>query len=107
MGDFNDTPDSAPLQTLLNTQNLTDVLKIKFGNDIEKTYTYFFKKKLQIDYLLVSKPLKDAFKDAGVERRGMFELNTHSNGAEKRFDTVTSIANAASDHAGIWAEFNI
>ncbi|MBP6024365.1 endonuclease/exonuclease/phosphatase family protein [Ferruginibacter sp.] len=107
MGDFNDTPDSAPLQTLLNTQNLTDVLKIKFGNDIEKTYTYFFKKKLQIDYLLVSKPLKDAFKDAGVERRGMFELNTHSNGTEKRFDTVTSIANAASDHAGIWAEFNI
>jgi endonuclease/exonuclease/phosphatase family metal-dependent hydrolase len=107
MGDFNDTPDSAPLQTLLNTQNLTDVLKLKFGNDIEKTYTYFFKKKLQIDYLLVSKPLKDAFKDAGVERRGMFELNTHSNGAEKRFDTVTSIANAASDHAGVWADFNI
>ena len=107
MGDFNDTPDSAPLQTLLNTQNLTDVLKLKFGNDIEKTYTYFFKKKLQIDYLLVSKPLKDAFKDAGVERRGMFELNTHSNGTEKRFDTVTSIANAASDHAGVWADFNI
>lgn len=107
MGDFNDTPDSKPLQTLLNTQNLTDVLKLKFGNDIDKTYTYFYKQKSQIDFILVSKPLKDAFTDAGVERRGMFELNTLSNGAEKRFPTVTSVANAASDHAGIWAEFNV
>jgi len=107
LGDFNDTPDSNPLQTLLNTQNLTDVLKLKFSNDIEKTYTYFYKQKSQIDFILVSKPLKDAFKDAGVERRGMFELNNLSNGTEKRFDTVTAISNAASDHAGVWAEFNI
>ena len=107
LGDFNDTPDSNPLQTLLNTQNLTDVLKLKFGNDVEKTYTYFFKKKNQIDFILVSKPLKDKFKDAGVERRGMFELDTLSNGTEKRFDTVTAPSNAASDHAGVWAEFDI
>ncbi len=107
LGDFNDTPDSKPLQAMLNTQNLTDVLKIKFGTDTEKTYTYFYKQKTQIDFILVSKPLKDAFVDAGVERRGMFELNNLSGGTEKRFDTVTSIANAASDHAGIWAEFNI
>lgn len=107
LGDLNDTPDSKPLQTLLNTQNLTDVLKLKFGNEIEKSYTYFYKKKTQIDYILVSKPLKDAFKDAGVERRGMFEINTLSNGAETRFDTVTSPSNAASDHGGVWAEFDI
>ena len=107
LGDFNDTPGSAPLQTLLNTQNLTDVLKLKFGNDIEKTYTYYYNKKDQIDFILVSKPLKDAFADAGVERRGMFELNELSGGAEKRFDTVTAPSNAASDHAGVWAEFNI
>lgn len=107
LGDLNDTPDSKPLQTLLNTQNLTDVLKLKFGNDIEKTYTYFYKKKTQIDYILVSKPLKDAFKDAGVERRGMFDINTLSNGAETRFDTVTAPSNAASDHGGVWAEFDI
>lgn len=107
MEDFNDDSGSNTLKTLMNTQNLTDVLKLKFGNDIEKTYTYFYKQKLQIDYILVSKLLKDAFVNAGVERRGMFELNNLSNGTEKRFDTVTAISNAASDHAAIWAEFNI
>ncbi len=107
LGDFNDTPDSKPLQTLLNTQNLTDVLKLKFGNDVDKTYTYFYKKKNQIDFILVSKPLKEKFKDAGVERRGMFELDTISNGTEKRFNTVTAPSNAASDHGGVWAEFDI
>ncbi len=107
IGDFNDTPDSKPLQQLLNTQNLFDVLQLKFSNDIDKRYTYFFKKKIQIDYILVSKPLKDLFVDAGVERRGMFELDTLSNGAEKRFDTVTAISNAASDHAAVWADFKI
>lgn len=107
MGDFNDTPDSKPLQNLLNTQNLTNVLKLKFGKDINKTYTYFYKQKSQIDFILVSKPLKDAFADAGVERRGMFELNNLSNGTESRFPTVTASSNAASDHAGVWADFNI
>ena len=67
----------------------------------------FFKKKIQIDFILVSKPLKDLFVDAGVERRGMSELDTLSNGAEKRFDTVTAVSNAASDHAAVWADFNI
>jgi endonuclease/exonuclease/phosphatase family metal-dependent hydrolase len=107
LGDFNDTPDSNPLKDLLATPDLFDVLNLKFGNDIEKTYTYFFKKKMQIDYILVSKPLKDLFKDAGVERRGMFEIDTLSNGTEHRFDTITASSNAASDHAAIWADFNL
>jgi endonuclease/exonuclease/phosphatase family metal-dependent hydrolase len=107
LGDFNDSPNSKPLQTLLTTANLTDVLKLKFGNDIDKTYTYFYKQKTQIDFILVSNPLKEAFKNAGVERRGMFELNTLSNGTESRFPTVTAVSNAASDHAGVWADFNI
>ena len=107
IGDFNDTPDSKPLQQLLNTANLTDVLHLKFGNDSEKRYTYFYKKKTQIDFILVSKPLSNLFKDAGVERRGMFALNDLTNGAEKRFDTVTSPANAASDHAAVWVDLDI
>lgn len=107
LGDFNDTPGSNPLKDLLAVPNLFDVLQLKFGGDIEKTYTYFFKKKLQIDYILVSKPLKDLFTDAGVERRGMFEIDTLSNGAEHRFDTITASSNAASDHAAVWADFNI
>ncbi len=108
LGDFNDTPDSKPLKNLLSTQNLFDVLQLKFGNNNEeKRYSYFFKKKLQIDFILVSKPLKDVFKDAGLERRGMFEINTLSGGEETRFDTVTAASNAASDHAAVWADFDL
>jgi len=107
VGDFNDTPDSKPLKQLLNTSNLSDVLQLKFGTDIVSRYTYFFQKKTQIDFILVSKPLADLFKDAGVERRGMFALNDLTNGAEKRFDTVTSPANAASDHGAVWVDLDI
>jgi endonuclease/exonuclease/phosphatase family metal-dependent hydrolase len=107
LGDFNDTPDSAPLKPLLNLPDLSDVLHLQFGSDINKTYTYFFKKKIQIDFLLVSKPLATAFAGAGVERRGMFDLNKLSNGAEARFPSVTAPSNAASDHAGVWADFTI
>ena len=107
LGDFNDTPDSKPLKDLLGTADLFDVLKLKFGTDIEKTYTYFYKGKTHLDFILVSKPLKDVFTDAGVERRGMFGLNELSNGTEKRFDTITAPSNAASDHAAVWADFNI
>jgi endonuclease/exonuclease/phosphatase family metal-dependent hydrolase len=107
LGDFNDTPDSKPLKDLLAVPNLFDVLQLKFGNDADKRYTYFFKQKIQIDFILVSKPLKDIFKDAGVERRGMFELDNLSGGIEKRFDTVTAASNAASDHAAVWADFDI
>jgi endonuclease/exonuclease/phosphatase family metal-dependent hydrolase len=107
LGDFNDTPDSNPLKDLLAVPNLFDVLQVKFGNNIDNTYTYFFKKKIQIDYLLVSKPLKDVMADAGVERRGMFDIDTLSNGAVNRFPTITAPSNAASDHAAVWADFNV
>lgn len=107
IGDFNDTPGSKPLEQLLNTDNLSDVLQLKFGDDADKRYTYFFQKKAQIDFILLSKPLAALFKDAGVERRGMFALNDITNGQEKRFDTVTSPANAASDHGAVWVHLDI
>lgn len=108
VGDFNDTPDTAALSPLLNMQNLHDVLQLEFGNKKENRWTYQYQNKLdQIDYLLVSKPLKDVFQKAGVERRGMFDLVKHSKGTEVSFKTVTSPANAASDHGAVWADFNI
>jgi endonuclease/exonuclease/phosphatase family metal-dependent hydrolase len=45
LGDLNDTPDSKPLKELLNAANLFDVLDLKFGNEVDKKYTYFYKKK--------------------------------------------------------------
>jgi hypothetical protein len=78
-----------------------------------KRWTYYYKKFEQIDFILVSKPLKDRFRKAGVERRGMHKLKkltTSSNGlvdVEKEYDAVTHWANAASDHGAVWAEFDL
>jgi len=112
-GDLNDNPASAPLQPLLDVQNLFDVLELQFPNDPMKRWTYHYDKFEQIDFILVSKPLKDRFSQAGVERRGIHNLKklTTESGrlvdVEQQYDTVTSWANAASDHGAVWAEFEI
>lgn len=110
-GDFNDNPSSAALQPLLKVKNLYDVLELQFPGDPHKRWTYHFKQFEQIDFILVSEPLKKRFLRAKVERRGMDgleELTTSSNGlvsVETEYKTVTSWTNAASDHGAVWAEF--
>lgn len=107
-GDFNDSPERPPLtlQPLLSVNGLTDVLALKFANPADR-WTYYYKKPEQIDFILVSDPLKAACKDAGIERRGIFDLVKITKGKEKSYETVTSYANSASDHAGVWAEFSV
>ena len=113
-GDMNDTPDSDPLQPLLGVPNLFDVLELQFGDHPELRWTYEYKKAFdQIDYVLVSKPLKERLKKAGVERRGIFGLHGLTSGTagriptETEFSTVTEPGNAASDHGAVWAEFRL
>jgi endonuclease/exonuclease/phosphatase family metal-dependent hydrolase len=113
-GDMNDTPESGPLAPLLTVPNLFDVLGLQFGNQRERRWTYEYRGAFdQIDYMLVSKPHKDAFVAAGEERRGMYDLarlTANTNGAvpvETEFDTVTHWTNAASDHGAVWAEFRL
>ena len=92
MGDMNDTPDSAPLAPLMAVADMHDVLELAFGNDMTKRWTYEYRgKKEQIDLILVSKPLKDAFTGADVDRSGMFGVG----------------AQAASDHGAVWATFDL
>jgi endonuclease/exonuclease/phosphatase family metal-dependent hydrolase len=105
-GDLNDTPDSAPLAPLLGVPNLFDVLALQFPNAADR-WSYHYKKNEQIDYLLVSKPLRDAFVTAGVERRGMFEVDKFSAGAIAPYREVTSDTVSASDHGAVWADFNL
>jgi len=111
-GDFNDNPTSAPLQPLLKVVNMYDVLELQFPDDPMKRWTYYWDQLEQIDFVLVSKPLKDRFRKAGVIRRGMYglkKLTTASSGLvdlEEEYDTVTHWTNAASDHGAVWAEFN-
>jgi hypothetical protein len=56
----------------------------------------------QLDYLLVSSALNAKLTDKGIERRGIFK-----NGHVAPFNTVTSMVNQASDHALVWADFNV
>jgi len=111
-GDLNDTPDSAPLKPLMSVPNLFDVLELQYPNDPSKRWTYHYKSFEQIDYLLISKPLKQRLIKAGVARKGMPNLHklTTDNPSvqtEKEYPTVTSWRNAASDHGAVWAEFSL
>ena len=110
-GDFNDNPKSPSLKPLLDVKNLYDVLDLQYPDHPLKRWTYHYKEFEQIDFLLVSKPLKDSFVKSGVERRGIANLKkmtTSSKGLvdiETEYNTVTSLANSASDHGAVWADF--
>lgn len=103
-GDLNDTPDSAPLKPLMSVPGLYDVLDIVSADD---RWTYHFRDNQQIDYILVSRPLKAALKRAGVFRGGMYDVGKHSTRGETRMRSITSDANSASDHGCVWADFDI
>ena len=112
-GDFNDTPDSPALAPLLGVPDLHDVLELQFGADPTRRWTYHYRSFDQIDFVLVSSPLRDAFREAGVIRRGIAGLHalTSAPGSgvpdEKEYETVTAFSNQASDHAAVWAEFDL
>lgn len=112
-GDFNDTPDSPALAPLLGTNALYDVLALQFGADVSRRWTYHFETFDQIDFLLVSRPLRDAFKEAGVIRQGIHGLRALTSALnsgvpeEREYETVTSFSNQASDHGAVWATFEL
>jgi endonuclease/exonuclease/phosphatase family metal-dependent hydrolase len=68
-GDLNDDPTSPQLKPLLDLYNLHDVLELQFPGDPPRHWTYHYDDFEQIDYILVSTPLKQRFLGAGVERR--------------------------------------
>lgn len=106
-GDMNDTPDSEPMSPLLEVSGLHDVLEWKFGDEMSQRWTYKYRDELnQIDYLLVSTPLKNALKNAGVERRGIHQIDEVIEGLSA-FPTVTHWTTAASDHGAVWADFEV
>ena len=106
-GDFNDTPDSATLAPLTRMNGIKDVFELKFGSNNDERWTYHYKKNEQIDFILVSDALAAKFVTAGAERRGIFDIEKITKGAVKRFEEIKEYKDTASDHAGIWAEFNI
>ena len=99
-GDFNDTPDSDPLASLL-TDGFEDVMSHpNYPTDRPGTYGTGLKNN-KIDYLIMSPKLQERLQNTGIERRGSYHPNTWD-----PFPSVTGKINEASDHHLIWADFD-
>ncbi len=108
MGDFNDTPESTPLRSLTAHPGLHDVLGLAFGEDPAARWTYHYRGAYnQIDFLLVSSALRSRWIGAGLERRGIAQLEKLTGGEQKSWPSVDSWRTAASDHAAVWADFDL
>ncbi len=115
LGDFNDTPDSAPLQPLLKGSDLRDVSEHEkfvvgefnvppsnknkgigtfgLGNDNDK-----------IDYILLSPALFSRVTSAGLFRKGAWPGSR-----PKRWEVYEQLSeevHAASDHHVIWVNID-
>ena len=104
-GDFNDTPNRAPLAPLLSGTNLRDAMThpryTSKPNALPGTFgTGSVSNK--IDYLLLSPALWGRVQDVDVERRGVWAPRTFPH-----FPTVTRMQDAASDHAAVWVDLQI
>lgn len=106
VGDFNDEPDSAPLAPLVATPGLHDAFDVVNRPPFDRWTYYYASKKVfnRIDQIYVSAALKPFVAAAGIERRGIADLEKLSKGKEKSFPEVTSWSTAASDHAAVWVD---
>ena len=107
LGDFNDTPDSAPLKSLIVNTDLRDVSTLGPGvfDDTGRTGTYGTGRD-KIDYILCSPDLIKLATSAGIFRKGVWRGPRVTN-PWKMYDTIESEGQSASDHAAIWAELSL
>lgn len=99
IGDFNAPADNESLKPLLEKDGLYNV---NLELDSDKRGTYRTGKK-QLDYIVVSKALKDRLENVYIERRGVFTTTDKW----VPYDTVKSRKTEASDHAVVVADFKI
>jgi endonuclease/exonuclease/phosphatase family metal-dependent hydrolase len=106
VGDFNDTPDSAPLAPLLqNGSELRDIVTHPnfvgdgrpgtFGNGTASN---------KIDYILLSPELFAKVTGGGIFRKGVWG-GVHGT-LFPHYEEMTAPIHAASDHAAIWADID-
>lgn len=108
-GDLNELPNSASLAPLLERAGLRNTFRKlprkadrwTYGGDATPS------KNDQIDYLLVSEALWPRLQRVEIERRGIWGPTGKVRTKYPPFDTVTSDTTAASDHAAVWAEFDL
>jgi predicted extracellular nuclease len=107
VGDFNDTPQSDPLQPLLaEGSDLQDIfIHPRFQSDGRPGTYGNGTKSDKIDYILLSPKLFARVKRCGVWRNGVWggkngKLFPH-------YDEMTEAIHAASDHAAIWVDIDL
>ncbi|KUN33754.1 hydrolase [Streptomyces longwoodensis] len=99
-GDFNDEPSSPGLRAVLGT-GLKDAMSHGGYAGPPGTIGTCRTAEQKIDYLMFSPALWDTVEHVEVERRGIWAPRTF-----KHFDTVTSKATQASDHAALYADLD-
>ena len=108
-GDFNELPRSDSLAPLLKLRGLRNSFE-KLPNDADR-WTHrddaLPSKNDQIDYLLVSEGLWPQLRAVGIERRGVWSETKKVRTKYPPLPTVTGDTNSASDHAAIWADFDL
>lgn len=108
-GDFNELPQSESLAPILEPENLRNSFeKLDAGAD---RWTHrddaIPSKNDQIDYLLISDALWPRLQQVGIERRGVWANAQKTRAKYPPLTTVTGDTNSASDHAAVWADFDL
>ncbi len=107
LGDFNDTPDSAPLAPILQQgSDLKDVSQHPNYQDDGRPGTHGNgTASSKFDYILLSPSLWATVQQAGIERRGVWG---GKNGTLwPILPEIRSAKDAASDHAALWVDLSI
>ena len=106
VGDFNDTPDSGPLRPLLGATDLLDISTHEaFVSDGRPGTFANGTKGNKIDYVLLSPSLFARVTGGGVFRKGVWG-GKHGT-LFPHFPSMVSAAQAASDHAAIFADVDV
>jgi len=108
-GDFNELPGSDSLKPLLSHPGLRNAFeKLPAAAD---RWTHrddaIPSKNNQIDYLLVSQALWPRLKTVEINRRGLWAKAKKTREKYPPLPTVTGDSNAGSDHAAVWADFDL
>jgi endonuclease/exonuclease/phosphatase family metal-dependent hydrolase len=106
VGDFNDTPNSSPLRSLLQDSDLKDAFAHPAFDDGGYPGTYqLCNARDKIDYLLLSPKLFQRVTAGGVFRKGMWP-----GVRPRRWDCYAEIGRpqeAGSDHAAVWVDLDV
>jgi endonuclease/exonuclease/phosphatase family metal-dependent hydrolase len=107
VGDFNDTPDSDPLTPLLSDgSDPRDIFDhANFPSDGRPGTYGNGAKSNKIDDILLSPALWAQVTAGGIWRRGVW--GGKNDILFPHYQEMTNAAQAASDHAAIWADINL